>query len=147
MTRALVYLNCDDDDCGYLFDQDTDEPRLLYTDCSSNQEPYVKGGNLEELMRVLTTNAITLWGGVPLLGPSPTNRSLIKGAKTRASEEQVIEFILATYATYTNAVVLMRLLIHRLVKHCMKSRSNATYTDTYIITDILVNVTCHRFTT
>ena len=66
-------------------------------------------------MRILTTRAVTLWGGVPLLSPSPTNRSRVKVAKRkgRATEEQVIEFFLATYSTYTNAVVLMRLLAHR----------------------------------
>ena len=114
--RALVYLNCDDDECDYLFDFDKEEPRPLFTEKSANQEPCIKGGSLESLVRILTTRDVSLWGGVPLLSPSPKNRSRVKATKfrkSRAIEDQVIEFFLATYSTYTNAVVLMRLLAHR----------------------------------
>ena len=111
-----MYLNCDDDECEYLFDFDTEEPKPLFTQKSpTTQESFIKGGSLETLVRILTTRAITLWGGVPLLSPSPKNRSRMKVAKrkTKANEDQVIEFFLATYSTYTNATVLMRLLSHR----------------------------------
>lgn len=111
-----MYLNCDDDECDYLFDFDTEELRPLYTEKSANQEPYVKGGSLESLVRILTTRAVSLWGGVSLHSPSPANRSRVKTVKSRRSrvtENQVIEFFLATYSTYTKAVVLMRLLTHR----------------------------------
>ncbi|XP_028412259.1 uncharacterized protein LOC114535076 [Dendronephthya gigantea] len=122
--RALVYLNCDEDDkCDYLFDFDQEEPRPLYTEKSPNQEPYIKGGSLESLVRILTTRAITLWGGVPLLSPTPKNRTRMKVAKrkSRATEEQVIEFFLATYSTYTNPIVLMRLLAHRFREPALNS--------------------------
>ena len=118
MHRVLVYLDKNDDERDYLFDEDNEEIQPLYADKSQNEETYIKGGSLETIVRMLTTRAMALWGGVPLLTPSPKSRS--RGArtkgkqrKTRVSEECVVEFFLATYSTYTNAIVLMRLLIHR----------------------------------
>ena len=111
-----MYLDCVDDECENLFDFDTEEPKPLYTQKSpTTQESFIKGGSLETIVRILTTRAVALWGGVPLLCPSPQSRSRMKVVrrKSKANEDQVIEFFLATYSTYTNATVLMRLLFHR----------------------------------
>lgn len=118
--RALVYLSEDDEQCDYLFDSDNEEPQPLFAEQLPNEEPYIKGGSLETIVRILTTKADALWGGVMLMSSSPKSRSRGgrgKGPKrkTKVSEDHVVEFFLATYPTYTNAVVLMRLLTHRLV--------------------------------
>ena len=77
-------------------------------------------------MEIITKDPSLLWGGVNLPVPSPRGKAPIgskkansPGGHSLATEEQIVVFVLTTYKSYVHPLILMRILLHRLVKKLM----------------------------
>ncbi|KAK3697424.1 hypothetical protein QZH41_019237, partial [Actinostola sp. cb2023] len=124
--RGLVYLGHLEVSGIYLFKHITGDEKIdvIFGDTTGSEHLYVKGATVEKIVEIATNNPSILWGGARLPPSSP------KGPKTqqdkkpntrtngtnnkKASDYQIVDFLLTMYSGYVHPIILMRLLIHSL---------------------------------
>ena len=76
---------------------------------------YYRGASIEQLVQILTSNYLLLWGGVELGNKAKWMVAMGISSEEQLLEEIIIDFFLTTYRSFMEPIILLRLLLHRLV--------------------------------
>jgi len=74
-----------------------------------------RGASVEQLVQILTSNYLLLWGGVELGGNEKWMVAMGISSEQQLLEEVIIDFFLTTYRSFVEPIIFLRLLLHRLV--------------------------------
>ncbi|XP_031563112.1 uncharacterized protein LOC116298715 [Actinia tenebrosa] len=123
--RCLIYLGHMEVNGIYLFKHITREDKIdvIFADTTGSEHLYVKGATVEKIVEIATNNPSILWGGTRLQPSSPKGSKSNQERKTntrtngtsnkKATDDQIVDFILTMYPSFVHPIIFMRLLIHR----------------------------------
>ena len=76
---------------------------------------HYRGASIEQLVQILTSNYLLLWGGVELANKEKWMIAMGISSEEQLLEQIVMNFFLTTYRSFMEPIILLRLLFHRLV--------------------------------
>lgn len=74
---------------------------------------FYRGASIEQLVQMLTSNYLLLWGGVEFGSNEKWMVAMGISSEQQLLEEIVIDFFLTTYRSFMEPIIFLRLLLHR----------------------------------